>query len=297
MTRRPSWLSFRRFAAFTTALTLSLITLGVYTSATGSGLACEAQWPLCSDQLVPALTINPDFIEWFHRVVAMITGFFILGTAAWAWRVGDRGAKIASTLAVVLLPLQISIGAVTVTIGGLVPGGYSTSTHAAHLLVALSIFTLLSLTTLFAYRDHHRRPPRQRGRVAFGVALAALVVSGLFSRGVPLLSYSTGAQAWFYAVSLVAFCGLLAAVYWLGGVDDVGRWLAASALSVLFVTMLLGRDLVLLREGELIFYYSSTVGQVNFGLYLLVVGLVAVGLWRLRTPPTGPTLGQSAHGD
>jgi len=286
MTKRPDWLSFRRFAAFTTALTLSLITLGVYTSATGSGLACEAQWPLCSDQLVPALAINPDFIEWFHRVVAMITGFFILGTAGWAWRLGDRSAKLTATLAVVLLPLQISIGAVTVTIGGLIPGGYSPPTHAAHLLVALTIFTLLTLTTLFAYRNHHRRPPRKRGRLALGVALVALVASGLFSRGVPLLTYSTGAQAWFYAVSLVTVCGLLAAVYWLGGVDRLARWLAAGALGVLFVTLLLGRDLVL---------YTSAVQQLNFGLYLLCVGLVAAGLWRLKTPSEQPISQQSTH--
>lgn len=288
MTRRPAWLSFRRFAAFTTALTLSLISLGVYTSATGSGLACQAQWPLCSDQLVPALAINPDFIEWFHRVVAMITGFFILGTAAWAWWRGNRGTKVASTFAVVLLPLQISIGAVTVTIGGLIPGGYSPPTHAAHLLVALTIFTLLSLTTLFAYQNNHRRPPRERGRLAFGISLGALLISGLFSRGVPLLTYSTGAQAWFYIVSLVAVCGLLAAIYWLGDVDPRGRWLAASAFGVLFVTLLLGRDLVL---------YTSTIQQLNLGLYLLCVGLAAVGFWRLHTPPAGSTLQQSTHSD
>jgi len=288
MIRRPDWLSFRRFAAFTTALTLSLITLGVYTSATGSGLACQAQWPLCSDQLVPALAINPDFIEWFHRVVAMIAGFFIIGTAGWAWRLGDRKTALTATLAVALLPLQISIGAVTVTIGGLIPGGYSLPTHAAHLLVALTIFTLLTLTTLFAYRGHHRRPPRERGRLAFGVVLGALVVSGLFSRGVPLLSYSTGAQAWFYAVSLVAVCGLLAAIYWLDGVDRVGRWLAAGGLGVLFVTLLLGRDLVL---------YTAAIRQLNFGLYLLCVGVAAAGLWRLRTSSEQSVAPQSTHSD
>ena len=287
MTRRPDWLSFRRFAAFTTALTLSLISVGVYTSATGSGLACQAQWPLCSDQLVPALTLNPDFIEWFHRVFAMITGFCILGTAGWAWRLDDRQPKLASTLAVVLLPLQISIGAVTVTIGGLVPGGYSLPTHAAHLLVALTIFTLLTLTTLFAYRDQYRRPPRKRGRLAFGVTLAALVVSGLFSRALPLFAYSTAAQAWFYAVSLVAVCGLVAAVYWLGGVDQRGHRLAVGAFGVLFVTLLLGRDLVV---------YTQTIQQLNAGLYLLAVGLTAAGLWSLRTPSEQRLRQPSTHG-
>ena len=272
MVERPNWLSFRRFAAVTTALTLSLITLGVYTSATGSGLACQAQWPLCSDQLIPALTINPDFIEWFHRVVAMITGFFILGTAGWAWRRGDRRTTLAAAGAVVLLPLQISIGAITVTINGLVPWGYSVPTHAAHLVAALSIFTLLSLTTIYAYRDHHRRPPRLRSKRALGVALAALLVSGLFSRGVPLLEYSVGAQAWYYASSLVAVVALLATVYWLDSVDSLGRRLAGGALGVVFVTMLIGRDLI---------PYTELVWRLNFWLYLAALGLVAAGLWRL----------------
>lgn len=288
MIERPGWLSFRRFAAFTTALTLSLITLGIYTAATGSGLACQAQWPLCSDQFVPTLTINPDFIEWFHRVVAMITGFFILGTAGWAWRRGNGRSKLAATLAVVFLPLQISIGAITVTIGGLIPGGYSPPTHAAHLIVALTIFVLLTLTTLFAYQTHHRRPPQNRGRLAFGVALGALLVSGLFGRGVPLLSYSPGAQAWFYAVSLLAVCALLAAVFWLSSVDSVGRWLAGSALGVLLLTMLIGRDIVV---------YTETIQQINFGLYLLVLGLVAAGLWRLRTSVTVASVQQSTSSD
>ena len=272
MVERPDWLSFRRFAAVTTALTLSLITLGVYTSATGSGLACQAQWPLCSDQLIPALTINPDFIEWFHRVVAMITGFFILGTAGWAWRRGDRQPTLAAAGAVILLPLQISIGAITVTINGLVPWGYSVPTHAAHLVAALSIFTLLSLTTIYAYRDHHRRPPRLRSKRALGVALAALLVSGLFSRGVPLLEYSVGAQAWYYASSLVAVVALLATVYWLDSVDSLGRRLAGGALGVVFVTMLIGRDLI---------PYTELVWRLNFWLYLAALGLVAAGLWRL----------------
>ena len=288
MTKRPDWLSFRRFAAFTTALTLSLVSLGVYTAATGSGLACQAQWPLCSDQLIPALTINPDFIEWFHRVVAMITGFFILGTAGWAWRREDRRSKLAATLAVVLLPLQITVGAVTVTIGGLVPGGYSMPTHAAHLMVALSIFTLLSLTTLFATRDHHRRPPQTRSRLAFGIAFAALLISGLFSRGVPLLSYSPGAQAWFYAVSLLAVGALLAALVWLPTTDKPGRWLAGSALGVLLVTMLLGRDLVV---------YTTAVQRLNFALYLLTLGLVAAAGWRLRAGHRTVPASQSSTSD
>ena len=178
---RPSWLSFRRFAAFTTGFVLTLVMLGVYTAATGSGLACSAQWPLCDNGLLPQ-TI-PSFIEWFHRLVAMIAGFFILGTALWSFSAGDRRTKTTATLAVVLLPLQISIGAVTVTLNGLLPQGYSPPTQGAHLVVALTIFTALVLTTLRAYRDRWTRPPLRRARDALVVALGLVPVAVALSRG------------------------------------------------------------------------------------------------------------------
>ncbi|MGM0606770.1 MAG: COX15/CtaA family protein [Halobacteriota archaeon] len=251
-------------------MTLWLITLGVYTAATGSGLACNADWPLCSGQLVPALTINPDFIEWFHRLVAMITGLLILATAAWAW-LGDqrRQTKLAATLAVVVLPVQISIGAVTVTIGGLVPGGYAVPTHAAHLLVALVIFTLLVLTTLWAYQGHFDRPPRTRLRSAFGVAAVGMVVSVLFSRALPILVYDSGGQAWYFVGSLLAYAGLVAAITWSWRTDPVSRAASVTAIASLFVTMLLGRDIVV---------YGETARLVNVSLLVVAASGVLVGL-------------------
>lgn len=264
MVSRPDWLTFRRFAAVTTGVTLALITLGVYTAATGSGLACNAEWPLCSGQLIPALTINPDFIEWFHRVVAMIAGLQIIGLAAWAWLGGkSRRARLASTLAVALLPLQISVGAVTVTIGGLVPGGYAMPTHAAHLLAALAIFTLLIFTTLWAYDDRYRRPPGTRVRLALFGAVAGVAVSLPFSRAIPLLAYDPGGQAWYFVGSLFAFATLIAAIVWSD--RRLVRGLAGAALASLFVTMLLGRDIVL---------YGATEQAINVAL----LGLIAAAL-------------------
>ena len=179
-----------------------------------------------------------------------------------------------------VIQCQIGIGPDTVAVSGIGPWGDAGPTHAAHLVAALTIFTLLSLTTIYAYRDHHSRPPRARSRRALGVALVALLISGLFSRGVPLLQYSTGAQAWYYAVSLVAVVGLLATVYWLADVDQLGRAAAGSALGIVVVTMLIGRDLVV---------YTPTVQLLNFGLYVAALGLVAGGLWRLFGRSQSPT--------
>ncbi|MCL9816689.1 COX15/CtaA family protein [Natronocalculus amylovorans] len=272
MSIRPDWLTFRRFAAFTTGLTLSLITLGVYTAATGSGLACNAEWPLCSGQLVPALTINPDFIEWFHRFIAMIAGFLIIGTAAWSWRGGGgKNAKKAATLAVLLLPLQISIGAVTVTVSGLIPWGYSVPTHAAHLLVALTIFTLLLLTTLEAYRNHHRRPPGKRAQLALAVTFVGLAMSLPFSRATPMLVYDAAGQSWFVTGSLIAYVGLVATIVWSWNTDRVVSTLASVGVTALFVTMLFGRDIVA---------YTGTVQLVNLVLIGIIAVSVVAGLWR-----------------
>ncbi|EMA67528.1 cytochrome oxidase assembly [Halorubrum aidingense JCM 13560] len=283
MSLRPAWLTFRRYAAATTGMTLTLFALGVYTAATGSGLACQAQWPLCSDQLIPALVINPDFIEWFHRVWAMVTGFLIIGVAGWTWLGGlDRRTRLAATLAVAILPLQITVGAVTVTLGGLVPGGYTVSTHAAHLIVALTIFTLLALATIWG---GGRGSPKLL-RIATGIALVGILGSVVVSRAVPFVTYSPGAQAAFYVTGLAGHLGLVATVAYAteavgsgyAGVDRdaVGtvRTLAAGSMAALIVTLLLGRDLVL---------YTSLWQQFNLVALGVAVALAAGAAWVVRS--------------
>jgi len=254
--------TFPRFAAFTTGLTLTLVMLGVYTAATGSGLACSAQWPLCDNGLLPQ-TI-PSFIEWFHRLVAMVTGWFIIGTAIWSWRRPETGTRLTATLAVLLLPLQISIGAVTVTLNGMLPAGYSPPTQGAHLVVALTIFSLLVWTALSAREA--TGPALERVRRALLVALGALVVAVLASRVFTPTPYGPAGQAVFYGASLLTVAALLAATRWLAG-SAVPRLRLATgtALASLFAGMLLGRDLV---------FYTPTVRIVNAAAFLLAGALV-----------------------
>ncbi|WP_345785518.1 COX15/CtaA family protein [Halorubrum sp. AD140] len=297
MSLRPAWLTFRRYAAATTGMTLTLFALGVYTAATGSGLACEAQWPLCSDQLIPALTINPDFIEWFHRAWAMVTGFLIIGVAGWTWLGGfDRRTRIAATLAVVVLPLQITVGAVTVTVGGLVPGGYTVSTHAAHLIVALTIFTLLGLATIWG----GGRGSARLLRIATGVAVAGVVASAVFSRAVPFVTYSPGAQAGFYVTGLAGHLGLVATVAYATEAARAGyagvsrstartvRRLAAGATGALVLTLLLGRDLVL---------YTAVWERINLVALGVAVALAAGAGWIARDADGAGTATEPIGGD
>ena len=269
--------SFRRYALFTTALTGLLMSLGVYTAATGAGLACAQQWPLCDNGLLPQSI--PSFIEWFHRLVAMVTGFAILGLTAWAWRARERTTALYATAALVLLPLQISLGAVTVTLNGAIPGGYSVPTQAAHLLTAFAIFAALVLTTLRAYRGRHARTADDRVRLGLAATLLLLAASLAFTRATPLLEYSPAVQALFILASLAAFAALLAVAVWLPASRlSAYRPVVVAAIAAVVLVTLLGRDLVT---------YTAAAQLANLALYAVAVALVAVVAWAARRVASG----------
>ena len=268
--KRPS---YRQFALFTTALTGVLVALGIYTSATGSGLACAQQWPLCDGGVLPQTL--PSFFEWFHRLVAMITGFVIVGLVAAAWRGGqERRTALYATAALVLLPFQISVGAITVTLDGAIPWGYSVPTHAAHLLFALSIFSALVLSTLSSMTGHYERSALDRSRLALGATLLLVPVNFLVSRVSPLIEYGPPAQAVFILTALAAFAALVATIVWLPETAlaqyRLGALVAAGAM---FLVMLLGRDLVV---------YTDEARLVNGLLYLIAFAAAAVVAYATR---------------
>ena len=229
----------------------------------------------------------PSFVEWFHRLVAMVTGWFIVGTAVWSWRRPNRRTRLTATLATLLLPLQISIGAVTVTLNGMLPAGYSPPTQGAHLVVALTIFSLLVSTTLSARDDGGRDPPLGRIRRALLVALVALIGGIVTSRVFTPIPYSPSAQAAFYGSTLVVVAALIAATRWLAAstVPHL-RIVTGAGLGFLFAAMLLGRDLV---------FYTPTVRLVNAAAFLLAAGaiLAATALARRARAGgrTGPVVG------
>jgi len=136
---------FRHLAATAAGMTFVLVLLGVYTAAAGAGLACGARWPLCNGFLGLFPANWPSFIEWFHRLFAMLTGFVILGTTYTAWRyTNDRRLQWGSAAALLVLPAQIVLGGLTVTV-------YAELIQVAHHGAALMIFGALVATTAWAY--------------------------------------------------------------------------------------------------------------------------------------------------
>ena len=140
-------LGFRHLAGVTTAFTFGLILLGVYTGAIGAGLACAARWPFCDGWLGLFPATWPSFVEWFHRFVAVITGFLILGTAVAAWR-GDheRRIRLATGLALVVLPVQVLLGANTVF-------NFGVAAQVLHHGAAQTIFGALVAATAWAFEE------------------------------------------------------------------------------------------------------------------------------------------------
>ncbi|MCL4254282.1 MAG: COX15/CtaA family protein, partial [Anaerolineae bacterium] len=68
--------SFITLAMTTALLTAGLITFGAVVRVTDSGLGCGNSWPLCDGTIIPPLDNLTAWIEWSHRLFAMLIGVF-----------------------------------------------------------------------------------------------------------------------------------------------------------------------------------------------------------------------------
>ncbi len=136
---------FQKLAVLTLATALGLVTIGVIVRATESGLGCP-DWPLCHNQLIPALDDTKAWLEWIHRTVAVVIGFEILGLAVLAIRdYRDRRSILWPSLgAVALVGFQAWLGRETVRLGN------SGESVTAHLAAALTLVALLVFLTVRA---------------------------------------------------------------------------------------------------------------------------------------------------
>lgn len=247
-------------AAATSALTFVLIMLGEFTAVSASGATCGLQWPYCNGQLLPFGLPLHDFIEWTHRFVAMLVGFFILGTGAAAWRNYEaQDTRYAGALAVVLLPIQVLLGGTTVTFGGLVPGGYSPFVQAMHHLAALAIYTALVYVTLRMREVGVGGLGRVRTAALVGIGFLPLEL--LFSRGTVFAIYGTRVQLAHHFFELLVFTAALVGYVWALRRESV-RAARATAFAVGLVTIqiLLGTGIVQFSPVVQLGYYALAAG-------------------------------------
>ena len=118
--------------------------IGGYISAAGLGLTCP-EWPLCPDGIMPS---EEYLIEWIHRLIAATTGGLVIATmvASLLNKHSDSKIKITSSLATIFVVTQITLGALVIDL----------KLHAVlvaiHLGIGILLFSMVLLTTLFAFR-------------------------------------------------------------------------------------------------------------------------------------------------
>ena len=118
--------------------------IGGYVSAAGLGLTCP-EWPLCPDGIMPS---EEYLIEWTHRLIAATTGALVIATmvASLINKNADLKIKVTSSLATVFVITQIVLGAMVIDL----------KLHAVlvaiHLGIGILLFSMVLLTTLFAFR-------------------------------------------------------------------------------------------------------------------------------------------------
>ena len=175
--------SFVILSLSTSALTLGLIVFGAVVRVTDSGLGCGTDWPLCNGTIFPPLDNITAWIEWLHRLFALLIGCFGLATLAAAWRqyrLSDRRVLQMTAAAAILFVVQSALGAIVVFLE--LPPTFVT----LHLGVAMLLLGALLAAAVVAW---HRPSPLRQGDsipalAVVNAALALLIIlTGALVRG------------------------------------------------------------------------------------------------------------------
>ncbi|WP_435102023.1 COX15/CtaA family protein [Halarchaeum sp. P4] len=271
----------RGFAALTLVTTFLLVLLGEFTAASGAGATCNNTYPGCAGQFSPVGLSVPQFIEWFHRLVAMSVGYLIVGNAVLLWWTHKRSRVSRSAgLAALLLPVQVAFGALTVTVAGLFPGGYAPPTQLVHLTTALAIYVALvaSYVWLDAADGAGATPTRLR-YAAYG-ALVLPVLQAVFARDF-LLTFWPSVQTAYHLFGLLGVAVFVALALWardLGNVD-VAVYASLGAVATLLNSYLVAGLFVVTARVEAFTY-------VLLSVQFVCVALAARAAHRVNATPT-----------
>src|SRR5881628_877850 len=179
MTRR-----FTRLARTAAIFTYLLIILGAIVRITGSGLGCGEHWPLCNGKLLPPLDL-PTLIEYGHRLAAAAVSVLVAALAVYGWWLRREAPSdlhqpppsstalhrpgVAAYVALMLLLLQVGLGAVTVKLS-LPPW-----TVILHLGTAM----LLLATLIVAAKPIPGARPSRAGLTALTLGFVTLLLGAL----------------------------------------------------------------------------------------------------------------------
>lgn len=270
-------MDFRRLLLVTTVTTAITALIGVITATTGAGLTCEARWPLCDGAVFGLFPANfMSFIEWFHRLVAMVTGLLIIGSTVTAWRGGaSRRVRFATLVAVLLTPLQVVFGAFTVLVHEFV-FGYSVLVLTLHFGLASLILGALVAATVWTYGEGMSVSTAHVQRAGTVALLGFPVMVAL----TPRLFFSFGevVQFSYYGLGFGLFSALAVVTLWGREIDLRGVSAAGGIAAVLIVA-----QLVVTRQA-----FGDAGQLLVIGLSFVAFALTLASVYRVRTLGAGP---------
>jgi len=267
-------MDYRRLLLVTTGTTAFTALVGVLTATTGAGLTCEARWPLCDGAVFGLFPANfMSFIEWSHRLVALITGFLIIGVTVSAWRGGrQRRIRLATLLALALTPVQVVFGAFTVLVHQLV-FGYSILVLTLHFTLASVILASLVAATVWAYSeviDVTLDRIQQAGVAALlGFPVMVALTPRLF------VGFGELTQFVYYGLGFAMFAALCVVALWareLDGHELRSVWVAGGLAAALVIT-----QLVVARQA-----FGDAGQLLILGLSFVAFALTLASVWRTR---------------
>ena len=107
---------FQTVALLGAVFAYATIVVGGTVRGMGAGLACP-DWPLCNGSVVPDLADTAILVEYVHRLVAALTGIFMLSTlvAAVVWFRTEMRIVTLALVSFAVLVVQVAVGALTIT--------------------------------------------------------------------------------------------------------------------------------------------------------------------------------------
>ncbi|HTI14180.1 MAG TPA: COX15/CtaA family protein [Dictyobacter sp.] len=167
-------------AILTSICSYVIILMGAIVTNTGSGTGCGTSWPICQGQLVPDTMTRAAFIEYSHRVVSGLDGFFIFILALCAWLMYHRDfrVKLFACMSVFFVVLQGGLGALTVVYENTFAQSYLLALHFGFSLIAFASVVLLTVR-LFQLAKEERgqqRAPARTGSKGLRYAIWGITV-------------------------------------------------------------------------------------------------------------------------
>jgi len=281
-----------------------MVVLGSTVRITNSGMGCSS-WPLCNGHLGLSGTEHA-VLEQSHRYLAVVVTVLVVAIFGLAWRRArkDRLVYSAAASAVILIVVQVLLGAITVWLKN---AGWTVALHlaGAWLLVAAVTVTAVAVWRVPAEygadSSSVRVAPAGRVGVIAAASLFCLAASGMLvldagasnaCRGWPVCGGGSGSATLvalqylhrsFGVVATVAIGWTALRVLRAARTDLTGRALAGSALVLLAVTAGLG---------ALVATTGAPAAEQDFhlavatALWVTVVALATPG-WA-AAPPAAP---------